>query len=489
MNQRLTRLKLIYAVALSVVASCMLAASWTMQHAISSNSDEARIINLSGRQRMLSQRLTKATLALPHEPTQESRQARIREIGDSLKSWMQVDEGLRHGDPTLSLPQRKHSGEITRLFAEISPHFQAMTAALVPILSDLEAGHFDAAKIAKTGELLLAREAMFLHGMDAITYQFDAEARAQLASMRKLELTFLCIGLVILLIEFILVFRPSLASIQALLSEIERKRTEMQIVNSTLEGMLEQSQELAHKANVANEAKSVFLANMSHELRTPIHGVLGMNELLLMTRVDDEQKEYLASISSSAHELLRLIDDILDFSKYGSGKFQLESVDFDFGATLKQVIDTLSPQAAAKSLSLISHVDTAIPAWLRGDPLRLRQVLLVLAENAIKFTATGEVSIRVDISALSKESVGLRFGVSDTGIGIPADMIGRLFDPFIQADVSMTRRYGGIGLGLSIAQSLVEMMGGKLGVASKEGKGSTFGFEVTFLLSKTPNIP
>ena len=233
-------------------------------------------------------------------------------------------------------------------------------------------------------------------------------------------------------------------------------------------------------ANTANRAKSDFLANMSHEIRTPMNGIIGFTTLALKTELTPKQQDYLGKIRTSAHALLSLINDILDFSKIESGKLEMDSTHFQLQELLEDVADLFADQAARKEIELIVHRKADVPSALRGDALRLRQILVNLTSNAVKFTNSGEVCVNVSLIENEAASARLRFTIRDTGIGIAPEHLDKLFSSFTQADSSTTRKYGGTGLGLTICRQLVHLMGGEIGVESAVGHDSTFWFEIPF---------
>jgi signal transduction histidine kinase/HPt (histidine-containing phosphotransfer) domain-containing protein len=291
-----------------------------------------------------------------------------------------------------------------------------------------------------------------------------------------------------------------------ILCENERLTKELKLLNASLEGQVEertmeldrraaelelantQLREAKETAEEATRSKSEFLANMSHEIRTPMNGIIGMTELTLGTSLTSAQREYLGMVKSSADSLLTIINDILDFSKIEAGKFDLDPMSFNLRDGLADMVKTLALRAHQKELELAFHVAADVPDAVIGDPGRLRQIILNLLGNAIKFTDHGEVVVRVRLESRTEGAAFLHFAIADTGVGIPAEKQRLIFEAFSQADTSTTRTYGGTGLGLTICSRLVEMMNGSIWVESEPGQGSTFQFTAQLGIQADPAI-
>jgi signal transduction histidine kinase/DNA-binding response OmpR family regulator/HPt (histidine-containing phosphotransfer) domain-containing protein len=272
---------------------------------------------------------------------------------------------------------------------------------------------------------------------------------------------------------------------------IQGFNTMLTLIQSRDEKLLLQREDLVRARDIAEAAsiaKSQFLANMSHEIRTPMNGILGMADLLLLGSLPGEQRRSVEIMRHSGETLLEIINEILDFSRIEAGRVELDDIPFDLGEILEEVVDLLSQRVQPKEIKLVSEVSPEIPSALRGDPGRLRQILVNLVGNAVKFTERGEIVVQASLESQDPTAVTVRFSVRDTGIGIPVETQAKIFDPFTQADGSTTRKFGGTGLGLTISRQLVGMMGGTIHVESEPGKGSDFYFTVSLRTMKESDL-
>ncbi|MCC6600430.1 MAG: response regulator [Crocinitomicaceae bacterium] len=408
-------------------------------------------ISLSVRQKALIDDIGKTLLLMQVTSGKEAEfENYLGRVKLNAGKWENAQKALMNGSDVYGT-NGTNSDDVQRLLHGVTPSFVEIRDMLQPLVNSSKP--LSGEEVGK----LIARSEEYVSRMADLTGQFtiEAEENFNLLKIAGAGLALLAFALCIILYSFLL--KPSFNKIQVVEKMLESVDAEL---------------------DEAKQAKTNFLANMSHEIRTPLNGVIGMTELMAKTKLDEEQRGFVRNIHSSALNLLDLVNDILDFAQMQSGKLELFKNRFVMSDCIDQVIDLMKPLANAKKLELMSDIDPKIPAELLQDERRLRQVLLNLVNNAIKFTENGEILIKAELVNRESDFVQVKFSVADTGIGIEADKLGKLFEAFSQTDNAINKKYGGSGLGLSISKNLVAEMGGRIWVESTPMKGATFSFTI-----------
>ena len=468
-----SRLTLLYIVALSAVALLSLAGQAVVRLYFDRQMSDSQVINIAGRQRMLSQRIAKAVLAANRATVPQELAARHRELRNTLALWERCHRGLQEGDAELGLPGA-NSTEIKRMFADLEPSFRGMFAPATRICEwragakrsmspyaprSLHAAARDVAEV-------MRYEKGFLQGMDGITARYTSEASRRVVQVERIELGLLVVTLCVLLLEGLFVFRPAVRRIREMLAAIQATGAKLEAARDAAES--------------ANQAKSRFLAVTSHELRTPLHALLGTAEQLQKTQLSVAQQEGIAIIHDAGKILLALVNDLLDLSRIESGKLELRMQSARIAEVFDHALGMVRPAAMCKGLELSANIGSDVPSAIVTDSLRLGQVLVNLLGNAVKFTPPGgTINVECGLAGASAGMTRLRFTVADTGIGIPPEEQLRIFESFAQVDSAINRSQSGAGLGLAISRRLVELLGGKLELQSEVGRGSRFSFTLT----------
>lgn len=457
------RLTILYVLALSAVALLTILGQVLVQRSLEQQLSDSTVINIAGRQRMLSQKITKLALQIDISDSPFEKTEARKELQESLDLWETCHRGLQVGNPELGLPGH-NSETVTLLYAELEPSFQAIRQAVTTILAANSDEQDKPPGIKPALNVILANERQFLAGMDQIVYSYDQEAESRVASLKRVERGLLLITLIVLLFEGLFIFRPAVSQIQRMVARLRENAEALEMAKDS--------------AEAANQEKTRFLAKMSHELRTPMNAILGLSEVLLRGRLVDKQKSLLNTIHDSAQSLMGLLTDLLDMSKLEvDTDFKLRKDPLNPKQTLERVVEMFTHQAKQRGLELKLAVSDDLDQWVLGDENRLRQVLVNLIQNALKFTTEGKVLVEADVQRHHAHEILCNITVTDTGPGISPEDQKSIFEPFKQAERDRDR-HGGAGLGLSIAYRLVEAMNGRMRVVSQLGSGTTFILEI-----------
>ena len=452
--------KRLYAIAITSIFALILISQILIQRNIQKQSEDGSVINTAGKQRMLSQKLAKISLIIEHESGVFAAKERKNELRKTLDEWEGAHYMLQQSDSKLKLPPQ-NSARIKKLFSEIQSPFNSIRNAGRRLLNAKKE-----TQIKDFVLIILSNEQEFLLGMDEIVKEYEIANSIKLNQLKMTEMILAILTIIILILEVWLVFRPTYI-------RLKNQRDAFAALNTELKAAQAKAEEIA-------KIKENFFSVVTHELRTPLNAIVGISDILATEEEYLGERDNIEVLQSSSKHLLSLVNDILDLSKMEAGALQFESTTFDIQRLSLELEQIFRLKASQKGLYLRFVMSENTPRYLVGDPVRLRQILTNLINNALKFTTEGGVTINISPRHISEAKAHLEFVVSDTGIGIPEVKQELIFEAFSQADSSTTRQYGGTGLGLAITRELVEKQMGSIRVESKEGVGSDFIFKLSY---------
>lgn len=440
-----------YLLFLATVFVLMLVSQGVVHYFLSDQEDAGREIQLAGRQRTLVQQIAKLSLEISYKSERnENIREELKELRVLNDRWQASQRALLQGDRAYKIDGHK-SAVIEEMYEVVNPLFFDIKHSVDHVVENDGQTSDDAIAT------ILMKDDLYLDEMNKVVGQYTREQSQKVVRLRYIGWGLMTLTLVLLAVAFQYIVRP---------------------FQTKLKAQNEELLELNKNLDKVGKIKSEFLANMSHEVRTPLNGILGMANVLSRTSLSAEQKEYVSTIETSAENLTVILNDMLDYSRIEGGNLELENEAFNVHSAVEEVVDMFKPSALEKKLELILYISSSVPNFVRGDSARLKQVLINLLNNAVKFTDRGEVVVRVEHVTQEQEFHQLRFSVADTGIGVAREAAEQLFQSFTQADGSNTRRYGGTGLGLALCKQIVNLMGGRIWVESNEEKGSHFAFTI-----------